>query len=148
MSEERKKVTLRTLFSRMEEGVPITMLTCYDYPTACFMEEARIDMLLPVRAEFWYMPRPRIELGLAARVSGSQYHGDPDRYGVGDPQLRYSVGTVGPSVRLHLMKGISATVDGGVTVRRRFEFLDGDDKAHSLDLENSPFVKVGLQIGL
>ena len=46
MSEERKKVTLRTLFSRMEEGVPITMLTCYDYPTACFMEEARIDMLL------------------------------------------------------------------------------------------------------
>jgi len=46
MSEERKKVTLRTLFSKMEEGVPITMLTCYDYPTACFMEEAGIDMLL------------------------------------------------------------------------------------------------------
>jgi 3-methyl-2-oxobutanoate hydroxymethyltransferase len=46
MPEERKKVTLRTLFSKMEEGVPITMLTCYDYPTGYLMEEAGIDMLL------------------------------------------------------------------------------------------------------
>jgi 3-methyl-2-oxobutanoate hydroxymethyltransferase len=46
MSEERKKVTLRTLFSRMGKGVPITMLTCYDYPTAYLMEEAGIDILL------------------------------------------------------------------------------------------------------
>jgi 3-methyl-2-oxobutanoate hydroxymethyltransferase len=46
MSEERKKVTLRTLFSKMEEGVPLTMLTCYDYPTASFMEGAGVDILL------------------------------------------------------------------------------------------------------
>jgi 3-methyl-2-oxobutanoate hydroxymethyltransferase len=46
MSEERKKVTLRTLFSKMDQGVPITMLTCYDYPTAYFMEQAGIDILL------------------------------------------------------------------------------------------------------
>jgi len=46
MPEERRKVTLRTLFSKMHEGLPITMLTCYDYPTAYFMERARIDVLL------------------------------------------------------------------------------------------------------
>ena len=46
MSEERKKVTLRTLFSKMGKGAPITMLTCYDYPTAYFMEQAGIDMIL------------------------------------------------------------------------------------------------------
>ena len=46
MSKERKKVTVSTLFSKMEQGVPITMLTCYDYPTAYLMEEAGIDMLL------------------------------------------------------------------------------------------------------
>lgn len=46
MSEERKKVTLRTLFAKKEQGVPITMLTCYDYPTAYFMEQAGIDILL------------------------------------------------------------------------------------------------------
>jgi 3-methyl-2-oxobutanoate hydroxymethyltransferase len=46
MSEERTKVTLRTLFAKMERGEPITMLTCYDYPTAYFMEQAGMDMLL------------------------------------------------------------------------------------------------------
>ena len=46
MSEERTKVTLRTLFAKMEGGEPITMLTCYDYPTAYFMEQAGMDMLL------------------------------------------------------------------------------------------------------
>ena len=46
MTEGRQKATLRTLFAKMQDGVPITMLTCYDYPTACFMEQAGVDMLL------------------------------------------------------------------------------------------------------
>ena len=43
---DRKKVTLRTLFKKIEEGMPITMLTCYDYPTAHFQEQAGVDMIL------------------------------------------------------------------------------------------------------
>jgi len=43
---ERKKVTLPMLFQKMERGEPITMLTCYDYPTAYFQEQAGIDMVL------------------------------------------------------------------------------------------------------
>jgi 3-methyl-2-oxobutanoate hydroxymethyltransferase len=43
---ERKKVTLPTLFKKMTDGEPITMLTCYDYPTAYFQEQAGIDMIL------------------------------------------------------------------------------------------------------
>lgn len=43
---DRKKVTLRTLFKKVEDGVPITMLTCYDYPTAHFQEQADVDMIL------------------------------------------------------------------------------------------------------
>ncbi len=43
---ERKKVSLPTLFKKMVDGEPITMLTCYDYPTAYFQEEAGIDMVL------------------------------------------------------------------------------------------------------
>ncbi len=43
---DRKKVTLLTLFKKVEDGVPITMLTCYDYPTAHFQEQAEVDMIL------------------------------------------------------------------------------------------------------
>ncbi len=43
---DRKKVTLPSLFKKVEEAVPITMLTCYDYPTATFQEQAGIDMIL------------------------------------------------------------------------------------------------------
>ncbi len=43
---ERKKVTLPMLFKKMVEGVPITWLTCYDFPTAYFQDEAGVDMIL------------------------------------------------------------------------------------------------------
>jgi 3-methyl-2-oxobutanoate hydroxymethyltransferase len=43
---ERKKVTLRTLFEKVASDDPITMLTCYDYPTAYFQEQAGVDMIL------------------------------------------------------------------------------------------------------
>ncbi|HEY43885.1 MAG TPA: 3-methyl-2-oxobutanoate hydroxymethyltransferase [Anaerolineae bacterium] len=43
---ERKKVTLPMLFQKIEDGVPITFLTCYDYPTAFFQEQAGVDMIL------------------------------------------------------------------------------------------------------
>jgi 3-methyl-2-oxobutanoate hydroxymethyltransferase len=46
MMSDRKKVSLPALFKKVSEGKPITMLTCYDYPTAHFQEQAGIDMIL------------------------------------------------------------------------------------------------------
>jgi len=43
---ERKKVTLPALFDKVARGEPITMLTCYDYPTGYLQEQAGIDMIL------------------------------------------------------------------------------------------------------
>jgi 3-methyl-2-oxobutanoate hydroxymethyltransferase len=43
---ESKKVTLSTLFQKVANGEPITWLTCYDYPTAHFQEQAGLDMIL------------------------------------------------------------------------------------------------------
>jgi 3-methyl-2-oxobutanoate hydroxymethyltransferase len=43
---ERKKMTLPMLFKKVAEGVPITWLTCYDYPTAYLQEQAGVDMIL------------------------------------------------------------------------------------------------------
>jgi 3-methyl-2-oxobutanoate hydroxymethyltransferase len=43
---DRSKVTLPALFKKVSDGDPITMLTCYDYPTAFFQEQAGVDMVL------------------------------------------------------------------------------------------------------
>jgi 3-methyl-2-oxobutanoate hydroxymethyltransferase len=43
---ERKKVTLPVLFKKVANSEPITWLTCYDYPTAYFQEQAGVDMIL------------------------------------------------------------------------------------------------------
>ena len=42
----KKKVTLTTLFKKVQNGEQISWLTCYDYPTAYLQEEAGMDMIL------------------------------------------------------------------------------------------------------
>ncbi len=43
---DRKKVSLPFLFDKMTRGVPLTMVTCYDYPMAYLVEQAAIDIVL------------------------------------------------------------------------------------------------------
>ena len=43
---DRKKLTLPDLFKKMNDGVPITMITCYDYAMAYLVEKAGVDMVL------------------------------------------------------------------------------------------------------
>jgi len=43
---DRKKITLPYLYTKYHKGEPITMLTCYDYPTAYLQEEAGVEMIL------------------------------------------------------------------------------------------------------
>jgi 3-methyl-2-oxobutanoate hydroxymethyltransferase len=43
---ERKKVNLPYLYDKYAKGEPITMLTCYDFPTAYLQEQAGVEMIL------------------------------------------------------------------------------------------------------
>ncbi|MFH1226610.1 MAG: 3-methyl-2-oxobutanoate hydroxymethyltransferase [Planctomycetota bacterium] len=42
----REKITIPYLYSLREKGEIISWLTCYDYPSATFMEQAGIEMIL------------------------------------------------------------------------------------------------------
>jgi 3-methyl-2-oxobutanoate hydroxymethyltransferase len=43
---DRKKVSLPYLFDKYAKGEQITMLTCYDFPTAYLQEQAGVEMIL------------------------------------------------------------------------------------------------------
>ena len=46
MVTDRKRMTLPALMDKKQQGIPITWLTCYDYPTAYLQDQAGIDMIL------------------------------------------------------------------------------------------------------
>jgi 3-methyl-2-oxobutanoate hydroxymethyltransferase len=43
---DRKPVTLPALFKKVADGTPLSMLTCYDFPTAVMQDRAGIDIIL------------------------------------------------------------------------------------------------------
>jgi 3-methyl-2-oxobutanoate hydroxymethyltransferase len=43
---ERQKITLTALYDKMRKNIPITMITCYDYPMADLVEKAGVDIVL------------------------------------------------------------------------------------------------------
>src|SRR5512143_413207 len=45
-SEQRKKVSVRSIQAMKARHEPISMLTAYDYPTALIMDQAGIDIIL------------------------------------------------------------------------------------------------------
>ncbi len=107
-----------------------------------------LDALLPMNATLLYSPSKTFDVGVFGEVGGNLYHGDPDKFGVGNPLLKYSVTTAGPLVQVHVTPWAQLTLKGGATFVRRFEFFDGSEETSSLNLEQSWFVQGGLQIGM
>jgi hypothetical protein len=107
----------------------------------------KATVMPPLDVELWYLPNQALELGLLIKTAGNQYHGDPDIYGADNPQLRYSVTTLGPSARVNILPWLHLNLEGGITFLRRFEFFDGDEEALSIDLEQTGFFRVGFDFG-
>jgi hypothetical protein len=103
--------------------------------------------ILPVSFEFWYRPSQYIDLGLLMSGDGNNFRGDPGTYHVPNPELRYTMLTIGPAARISLYNALKLDVEGGVIALHRFEFFDGDLEVSSYDLEPSYYVRVGLKYG-
>ncbi len=107
----------------------------------------RWENILPVSSEFWYAPNPKLELGLVFGVNGDLYQGDPDKYGVGDPEMEYSTITFGPAVRYRLTEWVNLNLEGGIVGLHRFDFYDRNDKVETRSLKASGYIRVGLGFG-
>ncbi|HWR84204.1 MAG TPA: DUF6268 family outer membrane beta-barrel protein [Candidatus Deferrimicrobium sp.] len=103
--------------------------------------------ILPASLEFWYRPVAAVDLGLLLSGDGNNFRGDPDVYHVADPELRYTMLTVGPAARIRLAKYVRLNIEGGLIGLHRFEFFDGDTEAASHDLKPSQYARIGLNFG-
>ncbi len=107
-----------------------------------------LNALLPMNATLLYSPWSILAVGIFGETGGSSYHGDPDKFGVGNPQLDYSVASAGATAQVHVTPWALLTLKGGYTFQRRFEFFDGGDAASQYDLRQSWYVTGGLQFGM
>lgn len=92
----RNKITINTLRERKREQCKISMITCYDYPTAKLLEEAQIDSLLvgDTYAEVCLGHPTTLPATLDHMVTLAEAvrRGAPSTYLVGDmPYLTYQV---------------------------------------------------------
>ena len=108
----------------------------------------RLSTILPANLEVWYAASQRMEVGMLLNVDGNQYHGDRDIYGVDNPLLQYSVGTIGPALNLGLGEGMMLGLRAGTTFMRRFEFADGSKDVGDYSLKNAGFLNVSLAVAL
>jgi len=103
--------------------------------------------ILPASLEFWYRPGARVDLGFLLSGDGNNFRGDTGVYHVANPELRYTMLTVGPAVRIRLAGPVRLHIEGGIIGLHRFEFFDGDTETASHDLKPSQYARIGLMFG-
>jgi len=104
--------------------------------------------ILPTNLNLFYNVNRNVDLGLALMVNGNRYHGDPAKFNVDKPFLKYSEGTLSPMAQIHLSKWLHLQVEGGFAFYRNFEFFDDKDKLQSLDLKKTGYVRARFVLGI
>lgn len=107
----------------------------------------KFETILPVNLSFGYRPNSVFDLGVDFTLDGGSYHGNPDKYGVENPQLRYSVAKGGPNITFNISHWLHLKCTGGVTFLRRMEFYDGSIEQGTFDIKQSGFLSFDLVVG-
>ena len=107
-----------------------------------------INGILPTNLAITYKLFSFIDVGLLASIGGNRYHGDPDIHGVDNPQMKYSLATVGPKVQIHFTEWLHLNLEGGYTIFRNFSFFDGPNEAQNYDMENTFYLRASTVIGM
>ena len=127
-------------------GVPLPLLT-FDWNNGAKWS-ARAT--LPSDLEVWYIPGERVSFGLLVTGDGDNFRFDPGSYRdtAPEPELRYTMMTIGPTARINLTQKICLNVEAGIIGLHRFEFYSGDTEVVSNDLKPSQYIRLGLQADL
>jgi hypothetical protein len=141
---ERLSIGLGAAYStQFGSAIPLPILA-FDWNNG---KNLMAKAVVPVSFEFWYRPGSKLDLGLVMSGDGNNFRGDPAIYQVTNPELRYTMMTIGPVAKITLFDGLKLHMEGGVIALHRFEFFDGDNEDASYDLKPSQHLRVGLQYG-
>lgn len=108
------------------------------------------NALLPSSLEIWYAYSHRLDVGLLVTGEGDNFRFDPKSYrdSVPEPELRYTMMTVGLATGVHFSEHVTLGVEVGIIGLHRFEFYSGDEEIVSNDLEPSQYLRLGLRLNL
>jgi hypothetical protein len=107
-----------------------------------------INGIIPANLAITYKLLSFIDVGLLASIDGNRYHGDPDKFGVDNPQMKISLATVGPNVQIHFTEWLHLNLEGGYTIIRNFSFWDGPTEDSNYDMENTFYLRASTVIGM
>ena len=140
----RFSLGIGTAYSTQFGSAEIVPILAFDWNNG---KNLMAKAILPVSLEFWYRPSNRLDVGLLLSGDGNNFRGDPDIYQVENPELRYTMLTVGPAAKVKLYEGVFLTCEAGLLGLHRFEFYDDDTEDTSYDLKPSQYVRIGFQCG-
>jgi hypothetical protein len=119
----------------------------------------RLQLLgfLPMFASLQLSVSQYLDLGINAELEFRSHHGDPDKYGVDNPQFSYINMRAGPFVQLNLGEVkmgeetygiVHLLIEGGYYFYRNWGFLDGAEPRIGMTLDGAFFVRGGLILGI
>lgn len=106
------------------------------------LEHWTIDLVLPSRVQVLWIPTPRFETGIAARLAGAQYR-------IGDPEapideLKFNTLTTSAVAQGRVVSDLWARFELGYTMLRRYEVFNRGQKAEVFEAERRPAFRIGL----
>jgi hypothetical protein len=123
----------------------------YPYPGALIEWKITKDLvlsgILPVFATLEYGISRYLDLGLQANLEFRSHHGDPDKYGLENPQFSFIFARAGGYVQANVMSWLHLNVEGGYYFYRYLSFGNGNEEQESLFLDNAFYIKGGLIVG-
>jgi hypothetical protein len=87
-----------------------------------------------------------LALGPVFRMTGNQYHGNPEAWDMKEPKLEIRDLTTGLCLTTRPGKWLAAELEGGLAYGRKFEFHDAGNLVLDLKPGSTWYVSCGVQI--
>jgi hypothetical protein len=112
-------------------------------------QDSLLRATLPLNLEYTRFVSERVHIGGAIRTSGGSFHVHPDIPNASDKNdLNYSVGTIGPTIRLLVSRCVSMNAETGVTLYNRWRLKDDTTDIATNNFKNTWYARAGIEFRL